>query len=97
MNLTGKCKEAFEKWFVNHDTLNSMMNYEAFYDFDESMKWGVYQDFFGIVNINVDVFSSIETKGYLSSVDFDTEHQFELRQDARTAAIEKANEIFNNK
>lgn len=88
MKLTGKCKEAFEKW-------NSENNYGAykFEDFNESMQYGVYVDFFDSVNVR----TPETTKGYdcFFINEFGNMLQFKTRPEARKAAIQKANEIFN--
>ena len=105
MKLTGKCKEEFEKWLLYCGVYGE---YEYHLDEDlvshfenlkTSMKYGVYVDFFDSVGIYV----QIETRL------FDNEHpvyiyhkrnytrvgRYKKRPEARTTAIEKANEIYN--
>ncbi len=103
--LTGKAKEAFEKWYLKGVTDEE--NYDqhvinSFYRKSESMQWGVLVDFFESVGIYV---STIRDKnsfyfcvswaykglnGSLKAEDDSTE-------EARRAAIEKATEIFNER
>ena len=51
MKLTGKCKEAFEKWFVinvEYDFYGDQSSYNStsdFVDIPESMQYGVIVDF----------------------------------------------------
>ena len=91
MELTDKCKEAFEKW-------NSENNYGAykFEDFNDSMKYGVYVDFFDSVGIPISQSTQIDRLRLYSS--FSIKGVIEMhktRNEARKAAIQKANEIFN--
>ena len=100
MELTGKCKKEFDKWFNNRLFTSLEYLHKVFYNTSESMQYGVYVDFFD----SVDIFIQIETRI------FDKEHPcyiysktvynrvgiFKTRAEARTAAIEKANEIYNN-
>ena len=94
MELTDKCKEAFEKW-------NSENNYGKykFEDFNDSMQYGVYVDFFESVGLFVEVkvkpkinfnYGIHDRLEWLVSSEF-----FNSRPEARKAAIQKANEIFN--
>ena len=71
MKLTGKAKELFEKWLINHhwsisdgdevqwDELNLDTPY-IFYQTPDSMQWGVYQDLADSLGINVEVFSEAD-------------------------------------
>ena len=105
MKLTGKCKIDFEKYrlinyiFTEHEVRGSGCSIWEY--LDDNMKYGVYVDFFD----SVDIFIQIETRI------FDKEHPcyiysktvynrvgiFKTRQEARTAAITKANEICNGR
>jgi hypothetical protein len=96
MKLTGKCKEDFEKWYFDNDK-NVYIDLKSFYSLDESMQYGVYVDFFDSVGIDIDIFKTPEGK-YLSAVEMEgNDNIHNTRQEARTAAIEKANELYNNK
>jgi hypothetical protein len=103
MKLTGKCKEDFEKWFLkdididedeffNNDTVLLI-----FYEESESMKYGVYVDFFDSVGIYIDVTNIDSCNTLFACVINDKlpKFYFSSRQEARTQAIEKANEIYN--
>ena len=86
MKLTGKCKEEFEEW----------LQYLTWEQYPISMQYGVYVDFFDSVGIRI------------SMNQFNKEYWFDIypqaedceclktRTEARIAAIEKANEIYNN-
>ena len=93
MKLTGKCKVDFKKW-LSYDVFNGLQ-----IRLTDSMKYGVYVDFFD----SVGVYIQIETRL------FDNEHpvyiyykrnytrvgRYKKRPEARIAAIEQANEIYN--
>ena len=109
MKLTGKCKEDFEKWLNSSEKyirINPILNVEIdlnnIYIFGlltTSMQYGVLVDFFD----SVGVYIQIETRL------FDNEHpvyiyykrnytrvgRYKKRPEARTLAIEQANEIYN--
>jgi len=67
------------------------------------MKWGVYVDFFDSVGLNVWVYSTDSNQWYVSILQKNRYLKgfggktYKNRKDARTAAIEKANEIVNNR
>ena len=106
MELTGKCKEDFEEWYDKQHLELPLKNvpYETigFESICESMQYGVYVDFFDSVNIDI----SVKLSGYFK---FDysikdkeshsllfTEYDWSnSRLEARTKAINKANEIYN--
>ena len=103
MELTGKCREDFKKWYTityfKNLTPLSIQEHctilECFDDCFESMQYGVYVDFFDSVGIRI------------SMNQFNDEYWFDIdpqgidseclktRPEARMAAIEKANEIYN--
>jgi len=98
MKLTGECKKAFEKWY-------EIERNNPYYDF--SMQYGVLVDFFDSVGVKVIDDYDINMKEYfvwvmedlkdartLLGLDYDTQY-YKTRQEARTAAIIKANEILN--
>tara|TARA_R110000737_G_C14267552_1_gene429771 strand:+ start:93 stop:410 length:318 start_codon:yes stop_codon:yes gene_type:complete len=100
MELTGKCKEEFERWL--HKNLYKDSNYtfeyilELFYSYIPSMQYGVFVDYFDSVWIDVTVFKS--RKFFDWSVFSNCrapQGRESLRPEARTAAIEKANELRN--
>ena len=92
--LKGKCKKDFERWYEN---------LEDFYHLDImplNMVYGIYVDFFDSVgiriyteenNLNFNVAFSLYDGDIVKGI-----FEFKTRQEARTKAIEKANEIYNN-
>ena len=106
MILTGKCKEEFGKWLVCGE---GSVNFEKYYsdeygdddpylwftELPASMQYGVYVDFFDSVGIYIII--SRDSGWY--DVDIAGEWTSTTTQDnrteARTLAIEKANEIYN--
>tara|TARA_R110000772_G_scaffold201952_1_gene312294 strand:+ start:73 stop:426 length:354 start_codon:yes stop_codon:yes gene_type:complete len=111
MKLTGKCKEDFEKWIkkqklsVIHDVGERQMNVvplgDMFVQLHESMQYGVYEDFFDSVNLFIEVIVvdvndfSFQIFKKESAKVLSVGSVFNIRSEARTAAIEKANEIYN--
>ena len=110
MELTGKCKEEFEEWLVcgngsinfekyYNDRHGSDNPYTWFTDLPQSMQYGVYVDFFDSVeDVTENRILSKVSRGFKC---YYTELRgnmivFKTRPEARTAAIEKANEIYNN-
>lgn len=110
--LEGKAKEEFEKWFKSNDLYNSFsLEYNetdllmdlVFYKQPLSMQWGVYQDFFNSVGVDIGCYKG-ETphsiKKYVYLIEF-KEDIYEgvqnTKQEAREAAIKKSVEIYNNR
>jgi hypothetical protein len=118
MKLTGKCKESFEKWFTNQANSNRLI-FKMFHDriisplsinyvvsqLTDSMKWGVYVDFFDSVGLRIDIDSAsffgfdilkkCSENGWYSA--YEHESHFNYRSEVRSISIKKANEIFNSK
>jgi hypothetical protein len=96
MKLTGKAKEEFKKW-LNENRFKYMM-FALYYivnfnSLDSSMKYGVLTDWLDSVRIDIDGIYDSEYKKISEKLkDCLTNHRYK----ARTAAIHKANEIFNN-
>jgi hypothetical protein len=110
MKLTGKCKEDFEKWLKenNKDLLklsdpsiyfSEIFSMSALFKYlTESMQYGVLEDFFDNAGIGICVTPVFPTKkyGWSFSVELEASYSNYLsRNRARTAAIEKANELYN--
>jgi hypothetical protein len=108
MELTGKAKEQFEKWYnieYNKEQYNGV-EFPHLDDFNDSpliMKWGVYVDFFDSVGINVDVeYLGDDSFGFSFTT---TSHRlpcggvsgFDSRPEARTEAIKKACEVLESR
>ena len=101
MKLTRKCKEDFDKWFeLNYEAigLRSIDDYfylEGFYELPESMQYGVYVDFIDSCDIDLDEIYKGEESIILNKVHHPFLKPKDYRLEARTAAIEKADEIYN--
>ena len=108
MELTGKCEVEFEKWYIityfKHLTPLSIQEHcailECFDDCFESMQYGVYVDFFDSVEMDIvierrrsDLFLFVIYSNCLYGSGFIPDKQ--SRPKARTSAIEKANELYN--
>ena len=96
MKLTGKCKEDFEKW------LYCGTPYSYFLELTPSMQYGVYVDFFDSVRISLMVYTYDDEKWYVNLLKNNRyliigKEMYKTRQEARTQAIKKANEIYNSK
>ena len=108
--LEGKAKADFEKWFylLNERYFNSV---DMFYKTTDSMQYGVYVDWFDSVGIDLE--DQIERsltgkKMYYACRISEYKRDSHLgnllgcgrskqRPEARTAAIKKANEIYNER
>ena len=111
MELTGKCKGDFEKWLDKKYVLNNRVEINRFKEYPEAMQYGDYVDFFDVVGICVDIQPILDYDGnsYIKVlnyapiiVELNTEEDLDAevlsldtRHEARTYAINKANEIFN--
>tara|TARA_R110000851_G_scaffold5048_3_gene21072 strand:+ start:461 stop:772 length:312 start_codon:yes stop_codon:yes gene_type:complete len=102
MELTGKCKEDFKNYLLN-DITDFSYKYNYFINLQDSMQYGVYVDFFDSVGIYVmDKHNEVARRFYYDistkpmSNDITSECNL-TRPQARAAAIEKANEIYNSK
>ena len=109
--MKGKAKELFEKWYSASNAIAHLDNIapstysmKAFYSLHSSMQWGVIQDWADSVGSYVNVFLDptsdpcrfawevFDDKG-----NFDSCGGYETREEARSAAIEKLNQIINEK
>tara|TARA_R110002051_G_scaffold308116_1_gene379534 strand:- start:24196 stop:24513 length:318 start_codon:yes stop_codon:yes gene_type:complete len=102
MKLTGKCKEDFEKWLFRWLEINiaevgetpDQSDIDHFYTFPNSMQWGVIQDFADSVDIDIDEIFESELNFSLVSNEGAGGLSYH-RPEARAAAIEKFNELYN--
>ncbi|MBD0822630.1 hypothetical protein [Aestuariibaculum marinum] len=103
MDLTGKCKKDFEKWYNEEYFFGVEL---AFIEIDSltklSMQFGVYVDFFDSVGINITLYQlDFQTWfGYsISHFEKLIKHERGIwrRNQARTESIIKANEIYNSR
>ena len=108
MTLTGKCKTDFEEWYLSQD-YSKQCQYEygqrkALNIFNAMMlpfRWGVYADFFDSKRILVSISGLTLSETYIFDIGININVEywgdnFKTMNDARTAAIEKANEIYNS-
>ena len=103
MKLTGKAKEDFDKWYISKNYILDLTTdlsphtpVIGFDEIDDSMKYGVYEDWFDSVEIQL----CVGKFGY--SVTTREEHinkkyNINTYNKSRTAAVEKANEIYNTR
>jgi len=104
MCLIGECKEDFDNWYELHyeaiglRSIDDEFYIDGFYELPESMQYGIYVDFFDSVGLfpnimplindnNERVFQSYQDENHIQT--------FDTRLEARAAAIQKANEIYN--
>tara|TARA_R110000822_G_scaffold41058_5_gene111402 strand:- start:583 stop:903 length:321 start_codon:yes stop_codon:yes gene_type:complete len=105
MKLTGKCEEDFEKWYYIEFDNRSLPYLQGFYVSDLSVQYGVYVDFFDSLGIYLSVdrlffdgyewFCCVVNKLFINTDNGLPINHLKTRQEARTASIEKANEIYN--
>ncbi|PHR23580.1 MAG: hypothetical protein COA36_16750 [Desulfotalea sp.] len=111
MKLTDKTKKDFEKWYWdnvaqielyeidNRAWVQTIEIYDVWQNIPESMQWGVLQDFADSKGYDVDAtkFTGCLTVPdfFIVWVDEDLDMEKATRPEARTAAIEKFNEIYN--
>lgn len=110
MILTGKCKEDFEKWLygekvttlANKDFISKKVYTTThFYNLPLSMQYGCYVEFFDSIGIDITIEKDFVHTGaevyYWNVIQSEDMNCFEMtRQEARTKAIEKATETYNN-
>ena len=111
MKLTGKAKEALAEWLKGSDDFYNT-TVEHLENYPECMRFGVYVDFFDSVGIIVTIApyhtnhlsEGIDTDGTFSIFIHDKNGNwiydgvdFESKPEARTAAITKANDLFNER
>ena len=102
MKLTEKAKEQFEKWLLDHE-----MHNQGGYNFDypkwfsalhPSFQWGVYQDWADSIKFELRVTVNHGSGWYEVLINIpEYWNSYPTRQEARNAAIEKLNEIINEK
>ena len=101
--MEGKAKIDFEKWYKvayieDSSALWKPVHNKSFFHLPDNMQWGVIQDFFDSVGIYI---NDLNQDSFLIQHGFEfTSVQFEVdttRQEARTAAIKKACEIYNER
>jgi len=117
MKLTGRSLIEFEKWYregsapcgwfyKGGDVVHSP-SLAMFYKLPESMKYGMYEEFFDGVGVTIEIWAEytseyeerlVEFYGILINDDLIEPHQvFKARPEARVKSIDLANERFNNR
>jgi hypothetical protein len=96
-------QEIFDDYYITYVPKKGMLDEFKCIDFKElpnSMQYGVYVDFFDSVGIYIQIETRIFDKEHpcyiYSKTVYNRVGLFKSRQQARTAAIEKANEIHNS-
>ena len=110
MELTGKAKEKFEKWYVTRDWYNPIsINTEHtpnidFYDLPKSMQWGVYQDWADSLGYDISIVSSYYDGWQYSFTTCSPSGQFlehnqvyQTREQAQYSAVDKLDDLINEK
>jgi len=106
MELTGKCKVDFEKWYIkNVFRIFSIVYIDQFYRSPLSMQYGVFLDFLDTVDINVETFRNRFNRfRFYFEVDYGKPIEVEelglmdlpnTRDERRVNVIESANELYN--
>ena len=107
MELTGKCKKDFEKWFSEKSESHYRL-VEWFEALDVSMQYGVYVDFFDSVGMMIELQVHVDPtmqggsfKKFKAVILFkgrfvNVPNGYGKRYNARTEAIKKANELYND-
>ena len=109
MELTGKCKEEFEVWYIPYIRKNPFVGdryfddtlITQFYEWSDSMQYGVYVDYFDSVGIMISVpYTYNVTMNGCDWFHVRVDNKYvvnglKTRPEARQKAIEKANELRN--
>lgn len=113
MELIGKAKEEFEKWYLSeesrkrYNTKSLLLNDTAlivrFYSRSDTEKWVVYVYFFDSIGVDIGVYTGNSPHKIIKYV-YVVEYNNELYEgvsntihQAREAAIKTAVEIYNNR
>ena len=105
--LTGKAKEQFERWYMKYtgyvdprfSDLMKKTELDKFRTYRLSMQWGVIQDFADSLNYDLQVYNESSCVNFYADIyklgECLYSFEFKTRNEARTKAIEKLNEIIN--
>ena len=110
MRLTGKAEKDFFEWYRSTDFKSrNQPGLALFYNYSNSMQYGVYVDFFDSVKIVIElqlrtsptmqggVFTCIRPSILSDGKFHNVGASFVVRERARIVAIKKVNEIYNLK
>lgn len=104
MELTGKAKEDFEKWYLKSNdrgVADSAYLLYFFYSLTDSAIYGVYVDFFDSVGLKLGVYSTENSYSYILRPDGSIkvkDYPFwegKNLSEARAKGVERANEAYN--
>lgn len=100
MELTGKCKQDFDKWLKEHRYFIISVEtdfYAIWFNVSDSMKYGVLVDFFDEKEIVIDIIND-GTNLFRYTIEAQFIKRIRVsRQEVRKQAIIKANEIYNKR
>ncbi len=108
MKLTGKALKDFIDWQIDCDWFEpscfhrDATNLEIFEQLNDSMQYGVLVDWFDSVGLRINIIEFGMLQFQVQFYQFDGDKSMliiplETRHEARTQAIIKANEIYNEK
>jgi hypothetical protein len=93
MQLTGKCKEDFKKWYTNWMLLFlRKREIKTFYQQSILMQYGEYIDFF-----NTSQYEGKPLFDYVFNIRYDLKIESQTHNDLVRISIQKANELYNLK
>lgn len=109
--LSGNCLKDFEEWLstqkfgivlgFKHHNLSTVVDLSEYINnIPKAMQWGVYQDFFDSQGVKIVInywwCQDNDAEYFNFSINQGDEYDyFDTRQEARQAAIERANAIYN--
>lgn len=101
--MKGQVKELFDEWYVkNAGYSEKFLVMEWFFELTESMQWGVLQDFYDSKGFYI----SQKAEGYKPiwydyiikhGLEVEFSRHFKTRPEARKAALQKAEELLEEK
>jgi hypothetical protein len=93
MQLTGKCKEDFDKWYTNWMLVFlRKREIKTFYQQSILMQYGEYIDFF-----NTSQYEGKPLFDYVFNIRYDLKIESQTHNDLVRISIQKANELYNLK
>jgi hypothetical protein len=96
MKLTGQTKIDFENWYLSSEVPVLYPHIVNFYGLPDALQWGVVQDFADSVGYYFDIEKRFNEDGYVCFGNHNFEKETNTRQEARNAAIEKFNDIYQS-
>ena len=95
--LIGQCEIDFKKWYNSNKDYDLIFYNIPFRDIPNSMKYGIYIDFFDNSEIYITISFDEHIKGFNWWVELDNTHsgKSKTRRESTNKAIEIAVEIYN--